>query len=175
MARFVGGIPSNRGGSNTIADQLAAWAATSEKPKSPGPKKAKTLHGTSDAQMLKHLDEVTEMLRTKKWNLAGPQHFVALYADLHFRVYGVQDLALDSKNRAYAKSAARRMLAEDFGSDPGAMAAFVAWTWTREREKEAWRREKGIDRGRMQWRFQFGKALLVDYRLAVERKKSRSS
>lgn len=167
MARHLGGIPAP----SAEAEALAAWAATSE----PKTKRKKSLRATSTNQLLQHLDEVNEMLARGALAEARPEHFVALYADLFFRVYGVQDESLTAKERSVAKLQAKRMLETDFGGDRKAMATFVSWTWTREKQREAWRRANAKEGGRLSWRYQFGKAVLTDYRIDVARRTSSSA
>ncbi len=146
------------------ADDLAEWAK---------PKTKKRTTGIGDSKFVKVLDEATEMLAKGDWAAAKSLHFVALYADLHFRVYGVEAGDMGSKERVYAAKMAKDMLAKDFGGSPDAMARFVAWTWSRERGIETWAREKGVGRGRVTWRDQFGRKLLTMFRLDEARKARR--
>lgn len=154
-------IPVNR----EVADKLAEWC----RPKSAKRKST----GIGDSRFVKALDEAARMLATGEWKEATGIHFAALYADLHFRVYGVEAEDLGSKERVYAAKLATDMLADAFGGDRDAMARFVAWTWSREREREKWRRETGNGGGRVTWRAQFGKKLLTEFRLEEARRKAR--
>ncbi len=147
------------------ADELAEWA----RPKTPKRKK-----GIGNAAFVRTLDEATAMLKDGDWASAKPSHFVALYADLHFRVYGVEASELGSKERVYAAGMATKLLAEEFGNDRNEMAKYVAWTWSREKGREKWRRETGNHGGRVTWQLQFGKGkFLTEFRLEEARKKTR--
>src|SRR4051812_17759983 len=119
MARHLGGVPPNDRerdlSTNDRARDLAQWAASADTPKK------KRLAGTSDRALLRHLDEVNAILGRQAWAEFRPEHFVALYADLFFRVYGVKDESLTSKERAVARAVAGRMLDQDFGGDRAEM------------------------------------------------------
>jgi hypothetical protein len=146
------------------ADELAAFCA----PK--GPKKKSS--GMTEKAFLAALDEVEQMLAKGEWGQAEGKHFVALYAELHFKVYGVADEGLGPKERLYAATLARGMLEKDFKGDRREMALFVSWVWSREKGREKWRREQQVSRGRLTWRAVFGRAVLTDYRVEVARKKA---
>lgn len=136
-------------------------------------KKTRSVRGVSDAAFLERLDELKDMLARARFDEASGIHFVALYADLHFRVYKVEAGDLAQKERVYATKLAEGMLARDFGGDRAKMAEFVSWTWSRENGREAWRRETKNAGGRITWRAQFGKSsLLTDYRIDQARKKA---
>jgi hypothetical protein len=123
-----------------------------------------------DDAFMETLAQIGEMLKNGAWNEATGEHFVALYADLHYRTYQVLTDDLGPKERAFAIDFAEKMLSKQFGDDRDAMARFIAWTWTREKEPEQWRRENGRDAGRITWRTQFGASLLTDYKTWCARK-----
>jgi hypothetical protein len=101
----------------------------------------------------------------------GGGHFVAMYADLHEKVYGIAPVELDDgKVFHMAKQAADRLLEKHFGGDPGEMVTFVLWVWDREKGREDWRRGGIKSGGRIGWRLQFGGALVSDYRLDAVRR-----
>lgn len=130
--------------------------------------------GIGDAAFAKLLEEVADMLARGAWEGAQGRHFVALFAELHFRVYGLACDELGPKERVYATKLANDMLAKDFAGDPRAMAEFVAWLWSREKGREEWRREHGRGGGRISWRTQFAtRAVLTDFRLEKERKQGK--
>lgn len=130
-------------------------------------RKSKTI---GDAAFMKVLEQVGEMLRDGKWQSARGMHFVALYTDLYFRVYGLLPADLGPKERVFAAKLANTMLTKQFQDDRDAMAKFIAWTWTREKEREQWRRENSKDGGIIEWRFQFSAKLVQSYRVACARK-----
>ncbi len=157
MARHAGGAPGFA---------IAQWAGKA-------PKK-RTSSGIGEAAFVKLLREVENMLASGSFGDATGRHFVALYADLHYRIYGVQAVDLGAKQRLYAAKMAGDLLRKEFGGDAAAMSRFVAWTWTREKERERWRRENGRAGNRIDWRLQFGPRLLVDWRLDEKRAAARS-
>lgn len=166
MARFKDGVKG-------AAIDNEAWRAFAGDPKPKARKKG--VKGISDARFLEVLDEVKEKLAAGAWGTATGIHFVALFADLYFRVYQVapDDLSRPPE-RAFATKLANDMLRGDFAGDADAMAKFVAWTWTRERRTEAWRREDPVARSgrRLSWRVQFSRAILSDFRVAEARAKA---
>ncbi len=161
------GAPPEKKGLQLVRDEVSAFVGKA-------PKKRVSGAGLSDKRFLKLLDEVEAFLAAGSWKGAEGKHFVALYADLHFRVYGIAPADLAPKERLYASGMAKSLLAKEFGGDRDEMSRFVAWTWTREKERERWRRENGRDGQRIDWRLQFGTRLLVDFRLAEARRKTGS-
>ena len=135
-----------------------------------GKKKSKTI---GDSAFMKTLEEVGVMLKEDRWSNAQGRHFVALYADLYFRVYGMLPADLGPKERVFATKLANTVLEKQFTGNRAEMAKFMAWTWTREKEREKWRRENGRDGGIIDWRFQFAAKLVQSYRMANARTSAR--
>lgn len=123
----------------------------------------------SDGPWEKARRQAAEMIRSGHWEDAIPRHFVAAYAILHEMVYGVAPAELTPVSRLRAARTASLCLQREFGDDAAEMADFLRWTWTREREREKWRRANGREGGRIGVYLQFG-ALVTDYRLAIARK-----
>ena len=132
--------------------------------------KARKSKTVGDAAFMRTLEEVGQMLKEGKWQNARGMHFVALYADLYFRVYGVLPEDLGPKERVFAAKLAGTMLTKQFQDDRDKMAKFIAWTWTREKKNEQWRRENNRDGGIIDWRLQFSAKLVAGYRVACARK-----
>lgn len=165
MARHRGGAPKK------ATAGLSSFLGESK----PKPKK-KRAFTVSRSKFVVVLEEMTALMEQGRIAEAKGKHFVALYADLHYRVYGVEALELDSKARAVAGTMAQRMIDRDFDGSAEAMAEFVQWTWTRENRSEQWRREHPDSGGRrMTWRSQFSTWLLSDFKVAQARKKSGSA
>jgi hypothetical protein len=144
-------------------ESLGDWAATAPVAKK-RPARMKTI-----PQLI---PEVERMLGDGEWSKAHPRHFVALYAELHKRVYGFlpSDMLDSPKARLGACGMAKRMLEKHFGSDPNAMATFFKWFWEREHVREMRRRNKGQAEGwRVGWRWMFNSALVDDYRVEAHR------
>ena len=140
-------------------------------PKKDPAKKKRELKGIGDAAFSKLLEETAGMLERGEWSEAKGKHFVALFAELHFRVYGVACDELGPKERVFATKLANDMLANEFEGKPEEMARFVAWLWSREKGREEWRRENRRSGSRITWRTQFGvRAVLTDYRIDQARR-----
>lgn len=161
----------HRGQAPNQAALQAAAEASRAKAKKPS-KGRGGVRGISDEAFLAMLDEVNVMLKEGKWQEAEPKHFVALYADLHFRVYGVEACELGPKERVFAAKLAGDMLRDDFAGDRSEFAKFVSWAWTREKSREEWRRTNHKEGGRVSWRLQFSRSLLTDFRIDEARKKA---
>ena len=127
----------------------------------------------TDGRFDKAVREAEAMMRGGDWADAKPLHFVALYVVLHEGVYGVSPGELGPQQRLQACGFAHRLLKHEFDEEPAAMAAFVRWTWQREKEREQWRRANARSGGRIGWRLQFSGTLLTDYRIDCERRKGR--
>jgi hypothetical protein len=151
--------------------ELADFLGPKKKPG--GVKKPREVKGVSDKAFAKLLEEAADMLTRKAWGSAQGRHFVALFAELHFRVYGVACAELGSKERVYATKLANDMLSKDFAGDAAMMATFIAWLWSREKEREEWRRNNQRSGSRIGWRYQFGRAALTDFRIEQARKATR--
>lgn len=128
--------------------------------------------GIAKAAMKKAAEHVQQRMLHNFWSDTPPAEFVALYAQMHNRVYGVYPLELDSINCGLAAKAARKMLVDDFDNDPFAMVQFIMWTWAREDQREKQRRTRGEDSNfRIGWRLAFGASFLTDWRRYLLSKK----
>ena len=119
-------------------------------------------------------EDAGHRLGTGEWQEVKATTWVATYALLHEKVYGVAPVELRGKSVVWAAAMASKLLREEFDGDAGAMGEFIRWTWKRERGREEWRRAKNNGAGgRIGWKLQFGGALLTDYRLELARKADR--
>lgn len=118
------------------------------------------------------MDDAKHRAASGDWVGSKGATFVGLHALCHKMIYGVipDELYALGLYRAAIKLAAKAMH-ELFADDPDAMAAFVRWTWEREKRKHTWALANGVDRNRLSWRWQFGRALLTDYRVALTQKR----
>jgi hypothetical protein len=150
-----------------VADFVGSAPGHRKPPKKRPPKTGRTA-------LAQAMDEAREMLLSGNFAPMQPPQLVGLYAFCHEQVYGVvpADL-LDGKNLLGARSAARKMIANEFAGDSARAAKFVCWVWARERERERWRRSQSGHQGgtgRIDWRSQFvRRALLTDFRLSERR------
>ncbi len=132
---------------------------------------AKTKPGVA-AQMKRAADEIADMHKRGSFHGAEPIHLVAIYLELHIRVYGVEAVDLGPSERPGAIAAAASLVRTYFEGSGERAVEFVRWVWRREQDREKWRRENGRDGKRLSWRLQFSSALVADYRVALARKKS---
>jgi hypothetical protein len=147
---------------------LADFANTTRSGKPRGPKRPS--QGIANGTWERALADAAERLASGQWAGAKPATWVAAYALLHGKVYGVVPAELTPKPRMHAAGAAGRMLLREFDGDAAEMAEFVRWTWMRERAREAKRQGHGGCSYRLSWQLQFGGAVLTDYRLDQSRR-----
>jgi hypothetical protein len=145
-------------------DQVAEFAKR--------PEKRKRSPRIDNRAWQKASEEAKAMMIGGDWTGATPRHFVAAYEYMHERVYGVAPAELNAKERMVSAGCAKTMLDKEFDGDATAMAAFLRWTWQREKGREEWRRANGRDGQRIGPRLQFHGGLLSDYRLALHRAKT---
>ena len=143
------------------AETLEEWAGPVTRRRSRNPK----------SSLVRARAEVAEMNATNDWSTATGKHFVALYEQLHTRIYGAPPAELEAVGFFGAVSSADKMLRDEFEGDPQRMIDFMRWVWVRERESEKRRAANGTDGRRLTWRLQFaGRHVLTDYRVALARK-----
>lgn len=154
--------------SDSPARQLAAMCRPKAK------KRPANRNGPKASTILDQIDKVQEIAANpERWSEMTPAMFVALYAWLHSEVYGVDPSAeLAGKTGLAARGAAKRMVDEMFDGDRVAAVDFVRWSWRREKGREQWRRDNGQAGSRMGWRWQFGPALVNDYRVHLRRQRA---
>lgn len=143
----------------------------------PPPKKRKA-NGDHSAAVQKNYERALALISEVKQGeqravmQIGPEVLVGLYAALHERVYEVLPLEL-SQDWLAAVSAARKMLRDEFGDDPIAMAEYLRWSFAREKKRERVNRASKALNGtgwRVGWRYAFAKrAMLTDYLREMKR------
>ncbi len=120
----------------------------------------------------KHIVEVRERMKRKDWDGMTSGKLVALYWLCHEKVYGVVPVEID-KTTAWetVMKVAGGMVKRHFDDDMERAITFMRWVWTREQEREKWRRDNGRDGQRINWRNQFSQDFLItDWRAAAMRK-----
>jgi hypothetical protein len=117
--------------------------------------------------------EAEEMKRSRDWSGATARHLVALYDLMHEQVYGVEALELGPAERHKAMLLAGNFVKHHFGGDVEACVAFLRWVWTREMDREKWRRENGRSGQRIGIRLMLSTSLLTDYRVDLARRGNR--
>lgn len=121
----------------------------------------------------KHIEEVAERMRRKDWDGMTPGKLVALYWICHEMVYGHPPVEIDKVSAwEIAMKAAGSMVRRHFDGDIERAITFMRWVWTREQEREKWRRENKRDGQRLTWRNQFTQDFLIsDWLTAGERRR----
>lgn len=115
--------------------------------------------------------EAERMRQEGDWSQAASVHLVALYVQLHEWCYGVKATEVQGEIWLAARSAADRMVREEFGASVERAVEFLRWCWRREHEREQWRRQNDKPGSRITWRQQFQRrSLVTDYRLELERR-----
>ncbi len=133
-----------------------------------GKKKAKRSAGIPESRAVVAREEVERMMSSADWSEATPLHFVAAFEVLFRKVYGVAP-TLTSKGRSSAASAANYLLKDRFEGDTSAMAEFMRWTWSRESDREKYRRENKRPGGVLNWHLQFRGAIYDEWLIAKMR------
>jgi hypothetical protein len=151
------------------AKAAASMSAFVGKPKAKA--KAKKKAGVRRSRIEQAMEHVKQRIEADCWEDADAENFVALFAWLHGEVYGVSPVEEMRTQWRGACSAARKLFADVFDSDPNLMLAFVRWVWNREAGYERWRREHQSHGRRITWRLMFvSRALLTDWQIDVTRK-----
>jgi hypothetical protein len=116
-----------------------------------------------------------EMMSSGDWTQAWPRDFVAAYAILHKEIYEIEAVELTPEVRYRVCALAQNLLKREFHDDKNLLADYIRWTWTREEEREKWRRDNQRPGGRIAWQAQFMPSnILSDWRIAnVRRGKKR--
>lgn len=108
------------------------------------------------------------------WTKATGKTLVGLYALCHRMIYGVVPAELDDKvTMKIAAKMARGQLHRHFDDDVDAAVEFIKWAWEREKSRENYALANGRTRSRMGFRWQFGDAIVTDFRVDLERSKRR--
>jgi hypothetical protein len=120
-----------------------------------------------DATFARSLECALECVRTNDWSLAYPREFVAHYAHLHERVYGIAPGELTPKARVMAAALVSRVLDKEFGGDKNLLASYARWVWNREKPRHDRRAARGEDVFRISWKFAFSARMITDWRMAT--------
>lgn len=145
-----------------LDDPLANFIGDVNKPRrkaSPGSKRKE------------HIAAIEDRIKRQDWNNVPVAQLVALYWVCHVKIYGVPPAELDSAAAwALAMKRAGLLVQKEFEGDVQRAVNFMRWVWTREREREEWRKTNKIDGRRITWQQQFiGLTLVTDWRAAKVR------
>jgi hypothetical protein len=128
--------------------------------------KSRTL---SESAWRKAKEDASRRMASGEWEGAQCRVFLASYALLHEEIYGVEPEELTPSERYFALAIISRFLHYKFDDNPSLLAAFLRWTWVREKGRERWRRENNQPGRRIGWKAQFSGYLLTDYKLDLAR------
>ena len=134
--------------------------------------KVKKKKSSPGSRRKEYIAEVEQRVISKDWTGMTAGKLIALYFVCHVKVYGIEPAEL---NRAAtwetAMMAAGGMVRDHFEGDVQVAIKFIRWTWTRENEKEQWRRKNDKGGRRITWVNQFRHDYLVsDWRAEKMRK-----
>jgi len=133
----------------------------------PKPRKKRAMAAsTLDRAMV----EMQEMIDARDWAGCVPRHLVALYVLMHKKTYGIEPTMSASERYRYAGMAAG-FVKRAFAGDMTRALSYLRWVWTREIERERWRRENGREGGRLSFNVMLCNSLLDDWRLHQARRR----
>jgi len=128
--------------------------------------KSKTL---SESAWRKAKEDASKRMQSGDWIGSQCRTFLAAYAILHEQIYGIEPEELTPSERFFALAVISRFFHHKFNDDPNLLAAFMRWTWIREKRTEEWRRANRQPGRRLGWRYQFSGSCLTDWKLDVAR------
>lgn len=124
------------------------------------------------ARRQEYIADVEDRIKRQDWSNVTVAMLVALYWVCHIKIYGCEPAELDSANTfTNAMKCAGKMVKEQFDGDLQKAVNFMRWVWTRERDREDWRRRNNVAGGRrITWQQQFiYLGLVTDWRAAKAR------
>ena len=128
----------------------------------PRKKRARTI---PDGEFGKLRTEAIALASEGRWSGASARHFVAHYAHLHARLYGIEAAELDPATRYKAARLVEHLLDKEFGGDRDLLASFCRWLWTRERSRHEFQKANNRPLTRLTWNAAFSAYKITDWRL----------
>ncbi len=137
-----------------------------------GPPTTKRNRASTGSRRKQYIEEVRDRMARKDWSGVTPGKLVALYWCCHEKVYGVVPVELDKASTwETAMKRAGLMVKQHFDNDMERAITFMRWTWTREAEREEWRRANTKQGRRITWQNQFiHDHLITDWRAEAMRR-----
>ena len=108
------------------------------------------------------------MMDARDWTGCTARHLVALYDLMHEKTYGIT-VTMSGTERYRYTLIAGAFVKRSFDGDFIKAIEFFRWVWTREIEREKWRRENDRDGGHIGLGFMFSNRLLDQWRLHLAR------
>jgi len=135
---------------------------------------AKRSKPSAGANRKDHIADVQRRWRENDWKGMTPGYLVALYWVCHVAVYGTEPLELDKATVwTQAMKSAGALVKKHFDGDVDLAVCFMRWVWTRERDREDWRRRNNVSSNRITWVRQFCYETLVsDWRTEKVRQRA---
>lgn len=136
-----------------------------------GPATKRKSRPSAGARRQEHIVEVRDRIKRNDWDGLTPGKLVALYWVCHERVYDTTPVEIDKASTwTIVMKHAGTMVARHFDGEMDRAITFMRWVWTREREREQWRRSNGKQGRRITWQNQFvHDHLISDWRAAAAR------
>lgn len=132
----------------------------------------------SMAEALRQLEAIMAICRQRESyepmrEQAAAKHFVALYAHLFQKVYGVESPTMSPHERVGAAAVASNRLKADFKGDAAEMARYFAFVW--DREAASLRANEGVARRVITWELMMVKPhFFYDYAQHVMKQRAKS-
>lgn len=114
----------------------------------------------------------TDREREACWDGVTAGQLIALYWVCHVKLYGVEPAELsDATTWSNAMKCAGNLVKLQFEGDVQRAVHYMRWLWTREREREEWRRSNRVEGKRLTWQACFVyKNNITDWRAAKVRR-----
>ena len=126
------------------------------------PEKKKRSNTVTPKTWEKAMFVVRTMFATGDWTRATPIHLVATFALLHRSTYGVLPGELDAVTLFRVRLHATKFFVQEFDSDWSKFVQYARWVWTREKQREEWRKRNNNDYRLGPYQF-FSKKILTDW------------
>lgn len=139
----------------------------------PLPYKRKAGINITDRSWKKARHEMLEKAQSGDWANTKPLHLLVLHCELFNKIYKFEALDTYGKMRTHAVFAVANLLKTAFNGDVEKIVAYVKWVWTREEEREEYRKANGKGGQTLGWKLVFSHHLLNDFANDLRRKAAR--
>lgn len=114
--------------------------------------------GGSKSRRTELIAEIEQRIAAQDWSNVTPSLLVALYWSCHTKVYGIEPREIDTTSKwVTAVKMASSFIKTQFDDDAQLAVRFMRWLWTREQQREQWRRQNQRSGMRITWYQQFGR------------------
>jgi len=147
---------------------IAAFLSHSTQP--PRAKRITWLRSSiGDGLIEKLFTEVVAMIDSNDFSEFTPSHAVAMHAHLFSETYGVPTGDPPAFRGVVCRRAAS-LFEKEFEKDAEAFVKYILWVWSREEQREEWRRKNGRSGATIGAMWQFDQRLVTEYRIDQKRR-----